>query len=139
MDDRSERLVTNFFCPVCGRITWSGDKHKCTPPPYKPEGGTWIEGDVIAAAYDLYAALESVEWELDHHEEYVCPWCGGYENGEGHKPDCRRQLALKKARGMRQMQEKNNVLESVTYMSNEPMSKEEWQKIVDKMNRTEQS
>ena len=53
----SERLVTNFFCPVCGRITWSGDEHNCTPPPYKPEGGTWIEGDVMQ---ELYAACQAV-------------------------------------------------------------------------------
>ena len=59
--DQSEKLVTNFYCPTCGRITWSGDKHVCTPPPYKPEGGVWIEGALIAAAPALYAACKAAE------------------------------------------------------------------------------
>ena len=45
---------------------------------------------LIAAAPDLVAALEAVEW---HPHTLYCPWCGmGKE--DGHADDCQRQQAL---------------------------------------------
>lgn len=54
---------------------------------------------LIAAAPELLAALEEVEWvrRLYNCGAY-CPWCEGEER-EGHTPDCQRQLALGKAKG----------------------------------------
>lgn len=73
--------------------------------PYRDKNGE-VESDesnLDAAAPDLLAALEAVEWVNG-----ACPWCGWWESKEasliasqhvGHAPDCPRQAALKKARG----------------------------------------
>jgi len=62
---------------------------------------------LIAAAPELAALVESVEWtktsdRWGNWDGYECPWCLCYtdkpENGV-HAPDCPRQLALAKARG----------------------------------------
>lgn len=52
----------------------------------------------VAAAPDLYAALEAVEWiERDPDFHGICPSCHNSAN-RGHEPDCQIRLALKKAR-----------------------------------------
>ena len=62
----------------------------------------WLEQHApqYAAAPDLLAALESVEWERDPATGYYyCPWCLHWRHDTGHTPDCQRQAALARARG----------------------------------------
>lgn len=65
---------------------------------------------MMAAAPDLYRALESVMWREDTNEELLdfteCVGCGGlkdphpkYPQFVGHDKDCLLATALKKARG----------------------------------------
>ena len=58
---------------------------------------------LIAAAPDLLAALEAVEWAADVALEHGgtalgCPWCD-QPREDGHYPACQLSAALKKARG----------------------------------------
>ena len=66
--------------------------------------GEW-EANVhlIAAAPDLLAALEAVEWVPTSDPNWVrCEWCGIVrfkpEQSLTHKPDCQRQAAIAKAK-----------------------------------------
>jgi len=58
------------------------------------------DGYLFAAAPDLLAALEIVEWvnAPDALGQLFCPWCGNYHR-DGHRDDCARQAALARARG----------------------------------------
>ena len=64
----------------------------------------WVR--LTAAAPELLAALERVEWINDDMTQY-CPWCGGRGPDappsdpmpRGHASTCIKQLALAKARG----------------------------------------
>ena len=72
---------------------------------------TWVprgapfrkEADAIlaAAAPDLLAALEAVEWvaDSDDPKRVYCPWCGNYRKPYGHSPECEREIAIAKAKG----------------------------------------
>lgn len=71
------------------------------------EVGKANDARLIAAAPELAALVESVEWtktsdRWGNWDGYECPWCLCYtdkpENGV-HATDCPRQLALGKARG----------------------------------------
>jgi len=42
----------------------------------------------------LAKALEYVEFDVDGY----CVWCEGWENDDGHAPDCQRQVALREYR-----------------------------------------
>lgn len=53
---------------------------------------------LIAAAPDMLAALEEVEWENDGYCNMYCPCCDNYQT-HGHKEECKLGNALKKARG----------------------------------------
>jgi hypothetical protein len=53
---------------------------------------------LIAAAPDLLAALEAVEWVPMEYRE-SCPWCHADPGSGGHAPDCQRQAAIAKAKG----------------------------------------
>ena len=56
---------------------------------------------LIAAAPDLLAVLESLEWvrlSLDGEHVDYCPWCGDNAD-DGHSDTCPRQLALAQAKG----------------------------------------
>ena len=68
------------------------------------------DGQLMAAAPELLAALKAIEW-IDGQDtapgmagmmEQVCFWCdkvGTPDDGWAHNPDCIRQAALDKARG----------------------------------------
>ena len=54
---------------------------------------------VVAAAPEMYIALQNVRVELDSYPH--CPFCGGV-HGEGHEKDCigyEIEAAVRKARG----------------------------------------
>lgn len=53
---------------------------------------------LAAAAEDLLAALEQVEWTNAVDGGTVCPWCGA-RLYDGHESYCPRQLAIAKAKG----------------------------------------
>ena len=54
---------------------------------------------LLAAAPDMYEALEEVEWSGRNKQGWrKCPRCLGLE-GEGHASNCKLGNALKKARG----------------------------------------
>ena len=54
---------------------------------------------LIAAAPQMYDALEAVEWiENPHGYGGKCPWCWNNPD-QGHAADCQRQVALAAARG----------------------------------------
>jgi len=53
--------------------------------------------DVKHINAEMLEALEAVEWVSRWHDT-ICPWCE-HSPKEGHAPDCRRQLAIAKARG----------------------------------------
>ncbi len=55
--------------------------------------------NIIIAALDLLDVVEKVEYVPDGKGNLICPWC---EYGEPfpHGPDCERQLALAKAKGL---------------------------------------
>ena len=55
---------------------------------------TLANAALIAAAPDLLALVEAVEWDWDD----ICLWCGN-EKRYGHADDCPRQCALARARG----------------------------------------
>lgn len=48
---------------------------------------------LLAERDQLRAALGAVEWVGAF---ISCPWCGGQEEKQGHKPDCQRQAVLGK-------------------------------------------
>lgn len=58
------RVTTNYYCPQCGRITWSHDrKHECgnitkAKPPRCPECG------------------HKHHWWYDEDDVWVCHHCG---------------------------------------------------------------
>ena len=61
--------------------------------------------NVLRSHFDLYAALEAVEWVEDYQDDWeinnkliFCPFCSNLK-GDGHKPDCQLNVALKRARG----------------------------------------
>ena len=56
---------------------------------------------LMAAAPDLLAALEAVEWVTDEDDpkRVYCPWCGNYRKPYGHSPECEREIAIAKAKG----------------------------------------
>ena len=54
---------------------------------------------LIAAAPDLLALVETVEW-VDLRAD-TCPWCGEWKI-HGHASGCPRQRALERARGQRE-------------------------------------
>ena len=71
------------------------------------DGKDWGEvianRNLIAAAPDLLAALEAVEWVPTSDPNWVrCEWCGIVrfkpEQSLTHKPDCQRQAAIAKAK-----------------------------------------
>lgn len=92
-------------------------QHAIAEQPHLHTGGvnTAIKKDIpalIARIRELEAALEMVEWiNIGYGSDvYVCPWCEGDQPHRsaaiidgthpvvgGHKPDCPRQAALKKA------------------------------------------
>jgi hypothetical protein len=63
---------------------------------------SYLEADanakLAAAAPDLLAALEAVEWVPMEYRE-SCPWCHADPGSGGHAPDCQRQAAIAKAKG----------------------------------------
>ncbi len=85
---------------------WTEDNHAtCHPAICYGRAGreALANGDLCAAALDLLAVAEAVEWvylRLMFTDKYqrACPWCKRFD-AEGHAPDCPRQLALAKARG----------------------------------------
>lgn len=55
---------------------------------------------LMAAASDLLALVEQVEWLDRDEDQRFCPWCGAWSGDEGgHDPDCPRQAALAKVYG----------------------------------------
>jgi hypothetical protein len=59
---------------------------------------TEANGDLIAAAPALYAALESCEWGALIGGRPACPQCSAYIE-EGHSEGCDIRAALSQARG----------------------------------------
>ncbi len=57
---------------------------------------------LAASAPELYRVLKSIEWGgMDPEWAEMCPVCERQEHpyGPGHKPDCKLDAALKRARG----------------------------------------
>ena len=69
----------------------------------KAQKNTEANAALIAAAPDLLALVEAIEW-LEHTpwgESFTihgCPWCHEAQ-WDGHADDCKRQAAIAKARG----------------------------------------
>ena len=59
------------------------------------------DAELAAAAPDLLAVLEAVEWvaDPDDPKRVYCPWCGNYRKPYGHSPECEREIAIAKAKG----------------------------------------
>jgi len=66
-----------------------------------PGNETTANARLMAAALDLLAALEAVEWlpDEDSPGRLYCPWCGNYQEPYGHSLECERQAAIAKAKG----------------------------------------
>lgn len=67
-------------------------------PDVSPDEEDYANAALIAAAPDLLAALKAVEW-IWVNENWMCPWCQGYRDYDGHTRICPRQRALERARG----------------------------------------
>ena len=78
----------------------------------------------------LLAALEAVEWvdpsdEANGEAVPMCPWCGSYRD-EGHRADCRRQLAVRRGRrGLQYGPARNKAMEDKAEEPEEPDEPEE--------------
>jgi hypothetical protein len=71
---------------------WIATMHDCPG-----DGNAKANAALVAAAPDLLALVEAVEWVPSVMGGLVGAWCGGqYPN---HKDDCPRQRALARARG----------------------------------------
>jgi hypothetical protein len=78
---------------------------KCCKPKNTPKSPDEIKANeyLIAAAPDLLAALQEVEWvrrvsACGYDVGYQCPWCKASQVN-GHTDDCKRQAAITKAMG----------------------------------------
>ena len=77
------------------------DQHVATAHWNRPEDYSVVLNDahIIAAAPEMYIALQNVRVELDSYPH--CPFCGSV-HGEGHEKDCigyEVEAAIRKARG----------------------------------------
>lgn len=106
--------------PGCPAVVWADTEHGeieiamlngpmyLVDPVDEYDHGFRSDGDVnanarlIAAAPDLLAALEAVEWIAVPAGygsfDLECPWCD-MRKSSGHTDDCQRQTAIAKARG----------------------------------------